>query len=332
MKRDSEYPTFFEFVTAMAFEYFMEKRVDFAVLEVGLGGRLDATNVVNPEVSVITNVSLEHTEVLGDTVEKITREKAGIIRENGILVTGSDNPKVLDVFEKICAERKARFTKAAGLENPESSESGNAFEFGGEKMFVHLAGRYQLRNISCALTALGSLNEKIPVAAIKNGLERVKWPGRFEIVSEHPKVLLDGAKDAESMKKLMDSLDLIRYEKLFSVFGVSKDKLVPEMAKAISAKTDFFILTKHGVMGRGMEPKELAKEVKKCGKDFLIVNEVKNAVKKAIGIAGKDDLVLVTGSLFTVAEARELWFRKKAGMGREFNENVEAATETKRQF
>jgi dihydrofolate synthase/folylpolyglutamate synthase len=326
MRRESEYPTFFEFVTAMAFEYFREKKVGFAVLEVGLGGRLDATNVANAEVSVITNVSLEHTEILGPTVEKIAVEKAGIVKENGILVTGSDDPKVLRVLEKICMDRNSRFVKAGKLKNAESTERGNGFELDSEKISVPLAGKYQLRNISCALAALDSLDEKIPIRAIKDGLEKVRWPGRFEVVNAHPKVLLDGAKDSESIKCLMDSLDLIAYDKLYCVFGVSNDKNADAMVDEASKKSDFFILAKHGVMGRGMEPELLAKEVKKCEREFLIVPDVKCAVKKAMELAGKDGLVLVTGSLFTVAEARELWFGGHAKMGREFNENTAAGS------
>jgi dihydrofolate synthase/folylpolyglutamate synthase len=326
MRRESEYPTFFEFVTAMAFEYFREKNVGFAVLEVGLGGRLDATNVAKAEVSVITNVSLEHTEILGPTVEKIAVEKAGIVKENGILVDGSDDPKVLPVLEKICVDRNSRFVKAGKLKNAESTEQGNGFELDGVKIFVPLAGRYQLKNISCALAAIASLDEKIPARTIKKGLEKVRWPGRFEIVYERPRALLDGAKDSESIKCLMDSLDLITYGKLYCVFGVSNDKKADAMVNEASKKSDFFILTKHGVMGRGMEPELLAKEVKKCKKEFLIVPDVKSAVRKAIEIAGKNDLVLVTGSLFTVAEARELWFGGHAKMGREFNENTAAGS------
>ena len=320
--KETESPTFFEFVTSLAFEYFREKKIDFAVLEVGLGGRLDATNVVVPDVSVITNVSLEHTDILGKTIEKITKEKAGIIKENGILVTGSDNPKVLGILKEICRERKARFIRAKKLENAKSFPNGNTFEFKGSRISVPLAGKFQLRNISCALTATNSLNMKIPATAIKKGLERVKWPGRFEIVNEKPLILLDGAKDQESLKSVQESLDLLDYERLYTVLGVSNDKLIPQMVKEISRKTDFFILTKHKVTGRSTEPETLRKETEKHEKPFLIVNDVKDAVKKARQLANKNDLVLVTGSLFTVAEARELWFPVKTGMGREFNENV----------
>ena len=318
---DFEKPTFFEFLTALAFEYFKEKRVDIAVLEVGLGGRLDATNVVDSEVSIITNVSLEHTDILGGTVEKITKEKAGIIKENGILVTGAENPKVLKILKEICMKRKAKFVRGLKLENALSSPEGNTFELEGEKIFVPLGGRYQLKNIGCVLAAIRSLKDEIPLRAIKEGLRKVKWPGRFEIVDRNPVVLLDGAKDPNSIQNLLDSLGLLEYEKLYTVLGISKDKQIPEMIDELAKKTDFFILTKHGVAGRGANPEVLAKYVSKHGKPFVIVKDVKNAVKKAKDIAKENDLILVTGSLFTVAEARELWFPKKVKMGREMEEN-----------
>lgn len=317
-----ENPTFFEFVTSLAFEYFREKGVDFAVLEVGLGGRLDATNVTNPEVSIITNVSLEHTDILGKTIEKITKEKAGIVKKNGILVTGSENFKVLKILKKICKERNAKFLKATKLKNAKSSSKDNTFDFESSRISVPLAGKFQLRNIGCVLTAIRNLGKEIPLKAIKNGLKKVEWPGRFEIMEKSPLVLLDGAKNAESLKSVSESLDLLNYEKLYTVLGISKDKSIPEMIKEISKKTDFFILTKHKVMDRGVDTEILRKEVEKHNKPFLIFGDVKYAVEKAKELANKKDLILVTGSLFTVAEARELRHPIKTGMGREFNENV----------
>jgi dihydrofolate synthase/folylpolyglutamate synthase len=322
--KEIESPTFFEFVTSMAFEYFREKGVDFVVLEVGLGGRLDATNVTNPEVSIITNVSLEHTDILGKTIEKITKEKAGIVKKNGILVTGSENPKVLKFLKKVCKERKARLLKAKKLKNAKSSSKDNTFDFENSRISVPLAGKFQLQNIGCVLKAIRNLGKEIPLKAIKEGLKKVEWPGRFEMMEKNPLVLLDGAKNAESLKSVSESLDLLNYERLYTILGVSNDKLIPEMVKEISKKTDFFILTKHKVMGRGAEIEALRKEVEKHNKPFLIFGDVKYAVEKAKELANKKDLILVTGSLFTVAEARELWFPQKPKMGREFNENFRA--------
>jgi dihydrofolate synthase/folylpolyglutamate synthase len=322
MRSEGESPTFFEFITAVAFEYFRERRVQFAAVEVGLGGRLDATNTLNPDVCIITHVSLEHTDILGDTVEKIAREKAGIIKRGCVLVTADKNKEVLHLLEKTCAERGAKFLRAPEIRNAKSTAEGNEFVFENEKIFVALAGRYQLENISCALAAIRSLGDKIPAKAIKKGLEKTRWPGRFELVSVHPKVLLDGAKDVASTRSLVDSLDLIKHEKLYTVFGASDDKLVPEMLRELADVTDVFIFTRHRVLNRGVEPSELARCAGKHDKKFMVVNDVRDAVRKAMKLACKGDLVLVTGSLFTVGEAREIWFRKKARMGREFNENV----------
>ncbi|MCX6818297.1 MAG: bifunctional folylpolyglutamate synthase/dihydrofolate synthase [Candidatus Aenigmarchaeota archaeon] len=331
MSVESEGPTFFEFITAVAFEYFCEQRVQFAAVEVGLGGRLDATNTLIPDVCIITHVSLEHTNILGDTVEKIAREKAGIIKRGCVLVTADKNKDVLRLLEKTCAERGAKFLRAPEIRNAISTSAGNEFIFEGESIFVALAGRFQLENIACALAAIRSLGE-IPVKAIKKGLANTKWPGRFELVSKRPFVLLDGAKDVASTRSLTGSLNLIKYNKLYTVFGVSDDKLFPEMLRELAGATDFFIFTKHKMLNRGVEPSELARYAGKQNKNFIIVNDVKDAVRKAMKLAGKNDLVLVTGSLFTVGEAREIWFRKKSRMGREFNENVKVATERNRQF
>lgn len=323
--RESESPTFFEFLAALAFRYFREKGVDFAVLEVGLGGRLDATNVVNPEVSVITNVSLEHTDILGKTIQKITMEKAGIVKEGGILVTGSDDTGALRVMRAVCKKRKAKLVRASVPEKASSSARGNAFIFRGLRIRIPLAGRFQLENVGCALAALGSLKARIPRSAVKKGLEKVEWPGRFEIMGRKPTVLLDGAKDPGGMRKVAESLDLIEYGKLYTVLGISNDKSIPKLIAEIAPKTDFFVLTRHQTMDRGADTELLREEVEKHRKPYLVFGTVEEAVEKAIALSGRDDLILVTGSLFTAAEAREMWCGKsgkKAGMGRDFNENL----------
>ncbi|MCK5022584.1 MAG: bifunctional folylpolyglutamate synthase/dihydrofolate synthase [Candidatus Aenigmarchaeota archaeon] len=320
--KDFEKPTFFEFTTAVAFDYFAEKNVDIAVVEVGLGGRLDATNVLNPDVSVITNVSLEHTDILGDTVEKIAVEKGGIIKQNGTLVVYSDNIKVIDVVTKLCNSKNAKLITALELSNPVSIPKSNSFDFENTRINVPLGGKYQLNNIACALSAVLSMPEKIPTSAIKQGLENVKWPGRFEIVSDNPTIILDGAKDPTSMEKVMESLNMLKYEKLYTVISMSKDKIVSKIMEHAAKKTDHFILTKHNVLNRAVLPADLSKEAEKFEKEFTIVEDVKRAVEKAMEMAGPNDLILITGSLFTVAEAREMWFPNKANFGREFNENI----------
>jgi len=329
---DFEHPAFFEVITAAAFLHFQEEEVDFAVLEVGLGGRLDATNVTNPLVSVITNVSLEHTRILGDTVEKIALEKAGIIKKNGILVTASQDKKVLSVFEKVCKERKSkilRLGKEILLKKSESSLAGQTFDVSVNGKTYHqlsipLAGGHQLENAACALGAVHALDLQgilISEKGVKMGLRRVFWPGRLEIIQGEPLVILDCAKDPEAMKRLAETVETLEFGKLVLVLGISSDKNIKKMVNAIVPNADLVIATAHKVMDRAANPKDISKEVGKLKKDCLVIDDVKEAVKKAISLAEEKDLILVTGSLFTVGEAREVWENKKEkSLGRDFNE------------
>ena len=299
--------TFFELMTVIALKYFYEQNVDFAVLEVGLGGRLDATNVVNPLVSVITNVGLEHTEILGSTVEEIAREKAGIIKENGILVTAADE-KVYSILESVCKQKNCKLIRV----NEEVD-----FEIG-------LLGNYQKINASVAVAAIKELRNygiNVPEKALEEGLLNVKWPGRFEIVQENPVVVLDCAKDPLAMKKLIESLkDYFGDRTLISVVGISSDKKISMMLEEIVPLSKLVVITKHKVADRAADTRLIANEVVKYGKIYLIVEDVRNAVSKAIEFAEENDVVCVTGSVFTVGEARELWYPEKAIWGRELNE------------
>lgn len=328
---DFRHPTFFEVTTAIALKHFEEKRVDFAILEVGMGGRLDATNIVDALVSVITNVSLEHTKILGDTVLKIAREKAGIIKENGILITATEDDEVFSLFKKICDERNSKIFRVGEdiqFKKLNSNLQGQRFQMKFDKnyddLYIPLLGNHELFNSACAIGAIKALGYRdinISEETIRKGLKKVKWPGRLEIVQKDPLVVLDCAKDGVAMKKLKGAvLDNFDYEKLLLVIGISSDKNIPVMMSEIVPISDFVIVTKHKVMNRGTEPSILVKEVKKYDKPFKIIEDVKNAVKKALSLARKKDMVLITGSVFTVGEARELWFKDTVKWGREFNE------------
>jgi dihydrofolate synthase/folylpolyglutamate synthase len=327
-----EQPTFFEVVVAIMFEYFREQKVDFAVLEVGMGGRLDATNIVNTLVSVITNVSLEHTKILGDTILKIAKEKAGIIKNNGILVTATENEEVFSLFKGISKERNSKIFHVDGnveLNKISSDINGQEFRLKGLNktydLYIPLIGDHQLMNAAAAVGAVESLKFNkiiIPEEAIEEGLKKVKWPGRIEIMQKNPLVVLDCAKDPDSMKKLKAAiLENFNYEKLILVISISNDKDYQSMLSNIVPISDFVVITRHKVMNRGTDPKILAEEVKKYSKNFVIVDDVKDAVEKGLSIADKKDMVLITGSLFTVGEARD-FLRKEADTkwGRELNE------------
>jgi len=315
-KMKGEPPTFFETITAAAFLYFKEQKVDFAVLEVGLGGRLDATRVASPVLSIITNISLEHTKILGDTVEKIAMEKAGII-EN-ILITAADDDASA-VFEDVCKKKNSKMIRVGEISRKTSAMKGQEFSAIVEGKEYHasipLLGRHQLENAGCAIAAARALD--IPEDAIRKGLGKVSWPGRLEIVQQHPLVVLDCAKDATAMKRLRESLDDFEYEKLVLVLGISSDKDIKSMVNSIVPKADKVVITSHKVMERAADPAAIAKHITK---EHIIIKDVKAATKNAISMAGKNDMVLVTGSVFTVADARGIWHEKKGRWGTDLNE------------
>lgn len=313
-----EHPTFFEMNTALAYDYFAKNEVDFAVMEVGMGGRLDSTNVVVPLVSVVTNVGLEHTKILGDTVAKIAREKAGIVREGGVLITASDDPEALRVFRDVCSAKKARLVLAGGRIISSKSHGLSGQEFTDKKygkLKIRLLGGHQLKNAAVALHAIEEAPVKTGKTQIRNGLLKARWPGRLEVVRKKPLVLLDCAKDPLSMGALRESLLPIKRGKLFLVLSISSDKKISMMLDAIMPIVDSVVVTKHGMMGRAALPRQLARTIRSKfpAVPVMVVNNPKHAVENALRLASPRDTVCITGSMFLVAEARELWFPKKGG-------------------
>jgi dihydrofolate synthase/folylpolyglutamate synthase len=315
------HPLFFDIVTAMAFKYFEERQVDFAVLEVGMGGRLDATNIVNSLVSVITNISLEHTQVLGDTVLKIAYEKAGIIKPFSVLVTATQDDSVYTLFEEICKRLNTEIHRVGGdiiFRMLSRDLRGQSFEVDGLKgsytLYTHLLGSYQLYNAAAAVGAVEALSRKnieISETAIVRGLTDVRWPGRLEVMQEHPLVVLDSAKDTEAMKALAEAIIDIPHERLVAVVSISGDKNISEMIRNLSPVVDRFIVTSHTVMGRAADRERIGKEANRMGKPWESIERIDDAVDMAISYAGRDDMVLVTGSVFAVGEARRRWSRSK---------------------
>ncbi|MFH1199041.1 MAG: folylpolyglutamate synthase/dihydrofolate synthase family protein [Candidatus Omnitrophota bacterium] len=299
--KTSEYGplTFFEAYTALAFEYFKDKKTDFVVLETGLGGRLDATNVVNALVSVITPVSYEHTQKLGKTLKKIAGEKAGIIKDHRpqttdhrlktIVVSAPQEKEAQSVIRKRCKE--------AGVKLIEINKP--------EKIKINLIGRHQLINATVALNAIKTLKEhgfRISNAAIKNGLAKTIWPGRCEVIAKKPTVVVDGAQNIASARAIKEAIkENFKYNKLILILGISDDKDIKGICAELYGLADIVILTKSN-NPRAAKPEMIAQ----CFKDKEIkitqsIKEVKNVVYK---LAGKKDLILVTGSLFVVGEFR----------------------------
>ncbi len=314
-----EHPTFFEVITAAAFCYFQEKKADFAVLEVGLGGRLDATNITDPAISVITNISLEHTNILGRTIKEIAKEKAGIIHDRGTVITAAAGDG-LEVLREVCRQKEARLSEIGNHVRISNEGSGRLAIEGSwgriEELMVPLSGIHQAENAACAIAAVQAIGG-IQEQAIRKGLAKTAWPGRMEMVQQTPRVMLDCAKDPYAMKRLRQSLDGFSYDRLIVVLGISSDKDIRAMTEEIAPLAGEIIITRHNVMDRGAEPEEIARWIRNRTPE--IIPDVRKAVDRAVELAGEKDLVLVTGSVFTVAEARERWHGKR-NLGNDLNE------------
>lgn len=325
-------PTEFEVVTALAFTFFARKQVDLVVLEVGLGGRLDATNVVHPLLSIITNVSLEHTEVLGATVEAVATEKAGIIKKGVPVLTASDDEEVLGVIRRRAAALDAPLhclypcRGAAGktMKHPVFSrrkvtDRGQYFDYCGfersfEDLFIALRGSYQLCNAATALAAVELLARQgymISEKAVRRGLKETEWPGRLELLNNSPKLVVDGAHNPAAIKQMAQTLpDYFSYRRLVLVFGIMADKDAPAMMSALLPLADEVIFARAAIP-RAADPGRLAE----IARDQLhydhnrikVVEEVGTALETGLSQAGPDDLVLVTGSFYIVSEARAHW-------------------------
>ncbi|MGQ9679539.1 MAG: bifunctional folylpolyglutamate synthase/dihydrofolate synthase [Candidatus Bathyarchaeia archaeon] len=321
---------FFELVTALAFKYFAEKKVDMAVLEAGLGGRLDATNVVHPLVSVITNISLEHTEILGETVLEIAREKAGIIKKGGILITAEEDDEIYSLFRDVCKEVNSSIFRVgsdvkyirlgSGLEGQRFTVEGLKDVY--EDLFIPMLGHHQIKNASTAIGAVESLSLKglnISRRSIYHGLANCRWPGRLEIMHRSPLIILDCAKDAEAASSLKETLIKdFTSSKAIAILSISSDKDISSIIRHLSEAVDYFIITAHKVRGRAAAPSIIAQEVEKHQKPYDIAHDVKDAIQKAVTLTGEDDLICITGSVFIVGEARDFL---KSFHGCKFNLN-----------
>lgn len=314
MKKENNTPTFFEIVTALAFVYFQQCRVDFSVVEVGLGGRLDATNIVTPLVSIITNISLEHTDILGDSIEKIAHEKAGIIKEQVPVVTAATS-SAREVIVRVASEHGVSAVVVDQSRWKRLSCDGRHQKFSIQGTFreytvkTSMLGVHQGENIAIAIAAVEQLQMNgvfLTDAAILDGIAATSNPGRMEVVSEPPTVLLDGAHNPDGMMMLASTLRQdFRYRRLILIFGVLKDKDIPTMISMIAPVADSIIVTK-SASPRAFEPELLKKMITAFDSSMEVVVEatIPAALDHAKKIAKKKDLICVSGSLFTVGEAR----------------------------
>ena len=307
--------TTFELLTALGFAFFKLKEAKFQVLEVGMGGTFDATNVITPEVCIITSISLDHTEVLGNSLPEVAGEKAGIIKSGSIVVTSLQPDEVARVIEETCLNRGAELVRVGSDVTWQSlgfDSNRQSLQVRGRlnsyKLSIPLLGQYQLENAAVAVAALEVLAEKgfkISKDGIVNGLAKVSWPGRLQILSRQPLLVVDGAHNPASAQKLKQSLEqYFDFDRAILVIGVSCDK---DIAGIVSELVPLFnkVVVTRSRHPRAMAPPPIVAEFARHGDEVEVAEDVSTALTLAMGMAGTRDLVCVAGSLFVVGEAIE---------------------------
>ncbi len=315
-------PTEFEIITCAGFLYFHKKNIDYAVIEVGLGGRLDSTNVITPILSIISSISLDHTQILGDTLDKIAHEKAGIIKENVSVILFPQEKVAEDVIEKTCKEKNSKLIKVPRDISEYVAVTSNTLE--GKEIKTQqinlkneyidsyelsLLGKHQILNSTVVVYAareLMNLGVKISKDNIINGLKSVQWPGRLEIMKNNPLVVIDGAHNIDGIKKLTESIDLyFKYNKLILILGILADKQVEDMIETIAPKAERIIsVTPHS--DRAELAEDLKIEIEKLGVSCEAIDSYEEAYKKALSYCNDDDLLLISGSLYMIGDMRKI--------------------------
>ena len=309
--------TFFDVTTAMCLLYFKQKMVDLAILEVGLGGRLDSTNVIDPLLSIITNIAKDHEEYLGKSVLKIAGEKAGIIKKGRPLITAVTQPQVLRLFSTVCREKGVPYYRVGREFRYVQNEERN-FDYEGLhrklwSIYVNLGGHHQIINATTALGAMEVLDDlgyRVSNDAMIEGLKEVEWPGRLEMVCSSPRVVLDGAHNPAAALVLKEALEKeFQYEHLILLVGMMKDKDVKSFLHLLAPLADHLILTQpHN--DRAAPPTVLKAALGKSGKKAEMAEDLEKAIEKGLSMTKEEDLLCISGSLYTVGEARA-YFRPK---------------------
>ncbi len=307
--------TTFELMTALGFTYFELKGVDFQVIEVGLGGRLDATNVVQPEVCIITSTSFDHTEVLGNTLAQIAVEQAGIIKPNSIVVASPHVDEADRIIEQTCLACQVELVRVGsdvtwqslGFDSSRQSlrVQGRLASYG---LSIPLLGQHQLENAATAVAALEVLAEKgfhISGDSITRGLAQVSWPGRLQVLSRRPLIVVDGAHNPDSARKLKQSLEqYFNFDQAILIIGVSSDKDIAGIISELVPLFDKVIVTR-SIHPRAMATAPIMAEFSRHGVEAAATEDISTALPLALTLAEEKDLICVTGSLFVVAGAIE---------------------------
>jgi dihydrofolate synthase/folylpolyglutamate synthase len=318
------HPTYFECVTAMAFLIFAEKNLDLAVYEVGLGGRLDSTNIVTPEVSVITSIDFDHESFLGNSIAEIAGEKAGIIKPGVPVVSSAERVEAREVIAARCRERSAPLIEIDTefrikiVKTSEGLYSAIAEPRSGGDPPLHidppLPGRFQIRNALAAAAAARILSQRgfpIPDEAIETGIRAVRWPGRLEKLSDHPAVYLDGTHNPAGARELLKFWDeTFPVRRIYLVYGTVRDKAVDEIASLLFPRAATVILTAPR-QPRAISAEVLAEMTADLARSFIVEPDPQRALDRALELASSEDAIFATGSLYLVGEWREYWRSRK---------------------
>ena len=299
--------TFFEVLTMVAFLHFLKKKTDFSILEVGLGGRLDSTNVTHPIISVITKIGYDHTDLLGTKLSQIAREKAGIIKNNGILITIHQRPSVQKIINRITRSKKCSIIFAEDQHNIKilkQSIKGSYLKINGEigkfNAFLPLPGKHQVENLLIAMSVLNELRKKgyaITEPAIQNGIKQTDLHGRFEVLSKNPLLIYDCAHNNDSFEALEKNLNLIYTKDLYLIFGTNRDKDIRYCLKYIFPRAKEVLLVKTD-NPRAMEPIDLYKKAKKYQKKLTIAPSIQRAIEYIKTKANHNPTIIITGSFY----------------------------------
>ena len=309
-------PSFFEITVAMAFEYFVEQQVDIAVIETGLGGRFDSTNIITPELSVITNIGWDHMNILGDSLEKIAFEKAGIIKQNVPVIIGDVLPETEKVFIDIAAERSAVISIAADVRQAINwywrkheliVEVARKPRTDHQVYHLDLPGIYQTKNLLTVLETCSLLQHKgwnIEEPDIRTGLQHAKkltgLHGRWEVIHQQPLIILDVAHNEDGIKMLMEHAEVTDHDHLHIVLGVVKDKELEKILALFPRLADYYFTSAD--IPRALDAQILQEKAAALGLKGGIYEDVNNAIKAAVLKASKQDMILVCGSVFLVGE------------------------------
>ena len=313
-----EHPTEFEIITALMFLYFYNERVDYGVIEVGLGGRLDSTNVLTPKVSVIASISLDHMNILGDNLKDIAKEKAGIIKDGVPVILYPQKKEVEEVILKIAKEKNAKVYSV-------EKENGKLIDIDYENLYQNvevesyknkyniklpLLGEHQILNLNVALNTIEVLCEqekiKFDIKLVEKSLEDVKWIGRLEVLGKKPTIVIDGAHNIDGIKALRKNIEkYFKYNKIYLLLGILADKQVKEMIEEIAPVAEkIYALTPHSERAELSE--DLKNEIVKYNSNTIAFESYEEAISSALQEAKEEDLILISGSLYMIGDMRKI--------------------------